>query len=236
MMETQDDLVAGLPESRCQMPPDETGCAGDKNDHGEQVLGRINKVFRHHTGCSGSTTEGTIMQSRYKRQKPWKEALRAAIGSGSSGALLSTLALAVAGRVETGSFVAPTNAISHWIWGDRAARHDEASVRYTLVGYVTHHVASIFWALFYERWFGRAKDRGDVSTAIAGAATVSALACVVDYQLTPRRLQPGYEMRLSRSSLAVVYSAFGIGLAVGALFTHAAAERRSGRREAQHMI
>jgi RsiW-degrading membrane proteinase PrsW (M82 family) len=83
---------------------------------------------------------------------------------------------------------------------------------------VTHHIASIFWAIFYERWFGRAKDRGDVVTALAGGTAVSAVACFVDYRLTPRRLQPGYEMRLSRPSLAVVYLSFGIGLAIGVLF------------------
>ena len=158
------------------------------------------------------------MHRLFDRRKPWPQAARDALGSGSGGAVLSTLALAASGRAETGSFVAPTNAISHWIWGDRATRRDAPSARYTLVGYLTHHAASIFWALFYERWFGKAKDRGDVATAFAGGAAISAVACFVDYRLTPRRLQPGYEMRLSKPSLAVVYVSFGIGLAIGVLF------------------
>jgi hypothetical protein len=39
----------------------------------------------------------------------------------------------------------------------------------------------------------------------------------VDFQLTPERLTPGFEHRLSHRSLAAVYGAFAVGLAVGAL-------------------
>ena len=165
------------------------------------------------------------MHRKYDRRKSWPRAARDALGTGTGGAVISTLALAMRGKAETGSWVAPTNAISHWIWGDRAARRDAPSARYTLVGYLTHYAASIFWALFYERWFGKAKDRGDVATALAGGAAISGLACFVDYRLTPRRLQPGYEMRLSKPSLAIVYVGFGIGLAIGVLFNARTAGR-----------
>jgi hypothetical protein len=37
----------------------------------------------------------------------------------------------------------------------------------------------------------------------------------VDYRLTPRRLMPGYERRLSQPSLLAVYAAFAAGLALG---------------------
>lgn len=158
------------------------------------------------------------------RRKPWSRAARDALTSGTFGAVTSTIALALAGRRESGSFVAPTNAISHWYWGDRAARHDEVSLQYTLFGFVTHHAASVFWATLYERWFGRAKDRGDIAPAVAGGLAVSALACFVDYQLTPHRFQPGYEMRLSKPALGTVYASFGLGLAFGT-FLNAAARR-----------
>ena len=55
-----------------------------------------------------------------------------------------------------------------------------------------------------------------VRRALAATAA-SAVACFTDYPLTPRRLHPGYEMRLSTPSLALVYGAFGLGLAAGAL-------------------
>jgi hypothetical protein len=131
--------------------------------------------------------------------------------------MLSTVALAARGHAEAGSVVAPTNAISHWFWGDRAARQDAPSARYTLLGYVTHHIASIFWAVFYERWFGRSAERGDVSTAVAGGIAVAAVACFVDYRMTPRRFEPGYEKRIGKPSLALVYLCFGAGLAIGSL-------------------
>lgn len=158
--------------------------------------------------------------------KRWRDAARDALASGASSAALSTVALAALGKAETGSPVAPTNAISHWIWGDRAAAEDRPSVRHTLIGYAIHHAASVFWATFYECWFGERKDRGDVAGALAGGLGVAALACFVDYKLTPHRFTPGYEMRLSKRSLAVVYIAFGLGLAMSAVFNAAAAARR----------
>ena len=157
--------------------------------------------------------------------KPWRRSVRDAAVSGSIAAVASTAVLAAAGRVETGSAFAPTNAISHWVHGDAAARVDDASARHTLVGLAIHHGASVFWALVFERLFGRANARGDVLPALGAGMAVSALACFVDYQLTPRRFQPGYEMRLSRPALAAVYVAFGAGLAAGSVLN----ARASGR-------
>lgn len=145
--------------------------------------------------------------------RAWRSAIAGALVSGSVAAVASTSALATLGKAETGSPFAPTNATSRWLWGDRAARHDGPSVRHTLAGYAIHHVASVFWAVFYERWFGERRDAGDLPAALGGGALIAALACFVDYQMTPRRLQPGYELRLSRPALAVVYMAFGAGLA-----------------------
>ncbi|MFC0134828.1 hypothetical protein [Massilia eurypsychrophila] len=70
-------------------------------------------------------------------------------------------------------------------------------------------------------------DRIGPAPTLAAATATSALACFTDYQLTPQRLKPGYEKRLSKPALAVVYGAFAAGLAVGALLTRA---RDSGRR------
>jgi hypothetical protein len=145
--------------------------------------------------------------------KPWRAAAADALVSGSMASVASTAALAALGRLEAGSPFAATNATSRWVHGDRAALHDEPSARHTLVGYTIHHLASVFWATFYERWFGDRRDRRDAAAALGGGALVAAVACFVDYRLTPRRLQPGYELRLSRPALAVVYGAFAAGLA-----------------------
>lgn len=59
--------------------------------------------------------------------KTWKQARQDSLVSGSIASLLSTAVLAVRGQRDAGSPFAPTNAISHWIWGDHAALHDEPS-------------------------------------------------------------------------------------------------------------
>ena len=149
--------------------------------------------------------------------KPWSEAVKDGVISGAATSALSTVALAARGQRESGSIYGPTNAVSHWFWGDDAARHNEPAIRYTLVGYGIHHAAATLWATLYERWFGRTAERGEIIPALAGGAAVAALACFVDYKMTPHRLQPGYEMRLSRRSLFLVYGAFGVGLALRGL-------------------
>jgi hypothetical protein len=144
---------------------------------------------------------------------PWPRAFARALLSGSAAALVSSLALALTGRRETGSALAPINAVSHWLWGRRSARQDDASVTYTLTGYLTHHAASIFWAVFFERLFGRRAGRTPAQ-ALASGAAIAALAATVDYTITPKRFTPGYEARLSRPSLVAVYAAFALGLAL----------------------
>ena len=149
--------------------------------------------------------------------QPWKKSLQRGMVSGTASSLLSTVALAGLGKAETGSPYAPTNAISHWLWGDRAARHDRPSARHTLVGYAIHHASATFWAVLFERFAGNKLDQASPARTLQAAGAASAVACFTDYQLTPHRLHPGYEMRLSRPSLALIYGAFGVGLAAGAL-------------------
>jgi hypothetical protein len=149
--------------------------------------------------------------------EPWKTALQRGLVGGAASSLLSTVALAALGKREAGSAYAPTNAVSHWIWGDQAARHDSPSTRYTLPGYLIHHGSATFWSVIVERLCGHLFDRKEPATTLGVATAASAVACFTDYQLTPQRLQPGYEQRLSRPALAVVYGAFGVGLALGAM-------------------
>ncbi|HYG13114.1 MAG TPA: hypothetical protein VD885_03095 [Methylophilaceae bacterium] len=144
--------------------------------------------------------------------KTWTQALQAALISGAVASLTSTLVLSLRGKRENGTPYGANNAISHWVWGDEAAQHDEFSLKHTVVGYTIHHASSTFWATFYEKYFSRRQEK-QVGPALLGGSTVAAAACFVDYQLTPHRLQPGYEMRLSKRSLFLVYAAFGLGLA-----------------------
>ena len=147
----------------------------------------------------------------------WKTAMRRGILSGGTASVLSTLALAATGKHETGSMFAPTNAISHWFFGDKATRRDAPSLRYTVTGYLIHHASATFWAVLFERVMGNRLDKKDLPTTLVASAAASAVACFTDSQLTPKRLHPGYEKRLSSPALALVYGAFALGLAAGAI-------------------
>lgn len=134
---------------------------------------------------------------------------------------------AIAGKYENDSLAAPLNATSHIIWGDKAARHDRFSFRYTLTGFLLNHGASIFWASIYERWMrgGRDDDRrrriprlspdepGPVAKPLLGAAGVAAAAYLIDYHAIPKRFTPGFEKRLSGKSMFAIFAALAIGLA-----------------------
>lgn len=151
--------------------------------------------------------------------KPTTSLLKRATLSGTFASLASTLALLYGGVRDCRSAIAPVNAVSHWIWKDKAIRQQRPSMRYSAAGYLIHHAASIFWALTYERLLtSRAPE--PVRTEIAvSAVTVAAVACVVDLRCTPERLTPGFERRLENKSLVIVYTAFAIGLALHSLLS-----------------
>ncbi|MGW8389599.1 hypothetical protein [Pseudoduganella sp. HUAS MS19] len=146
----------------------------------------------------------------------WSRALKHSVLPGALASLASTAALAACGKRETGSMFAGVNAVSHWFWGDKATRVDQPSLKHTLVGYLIHHGASMFWATLFEKSCCNTLDKKEAATTATVAAAATAVACFTDYQLTPHRLRPGFEERLSRPSLLMVYAAFGVGLAAGA--------------------
>lgn len=156
----------------------------------------------------------------------WQEVMRRAAISGSSASLASTALLLGMGQRDCSSVSAPVNAISHWLWGDRAIPQQNASLRYTVPGFVIHHSASVFWAVFQERYLITQTEPPSISTTIRTGIVVAALACFVDLCLTPRRFTPGFERRLKPDALALVYGAFGVGLALPALVRALARARR----------
>jgi hypothetical protein len=146
----------------------------------------------------------------------WKRALAEGAVAGSLASLLSTAYLLRAGQ-RRGQPAAPLNAVSHWIFGDRALERDAPSLLYTLTGFVIHHAASIFWGVLHAKAWGAREEHKQALHATAGAMAASAIACAVDYQLTPGRLTPGFEHRLARSEMARVYGLFAVGLLLGTL-------------------
>jgi formate-dependent nitrite reductase membrane component NrfD len=142
--------------------------------------------------------------------------LREGAVTGSLASILSTAVLALAGARQNRSAAAPINAASHWIWGDESLREDRLTLRHTLLGLLTQHAASIFWAALYSRIYGHRPEAKQWPQALAGAATTCAIAGVVDYMVVPKRLTPGYEHRLSTSAMVAVYAALAAGFALGA--------------------
>ena len=159
---------------------------------------------------------------------PWKKALEEGLVAGSVASLTSALALAAAGRHENGFAAAPVNAISHWIWDRPALRVNRTTVRHTLVGYLVHHAASVFWGVLHARAWGMRREAKQPGPALAGAAAAAAVACFVDMRMTPDRLTPGFEHRLSIGSMAAVYACFALGLAAGSI--------AAGQRRANHQV
>ena len=186
--------------------------------------GRTGLIFaqgrrRGFTPSAGIDPAGTIAMDQHADIP--HPSLRATIGqallAGSVASVLSAGALTLAGRRENRSGAAPINAVSHWYWGDEALRRRRIDLAHTATGYSIHHGASVFWAGLFA-WVARYRPVLRTPGGIAwGSLATSALACFVDFRLTPERLTPGFEHRLSRPALAAIYATFAIGLAVGAL-------------------
>jgi hypothetical protein len=122
-------------------------------------------------------------------------------------------ALMLLARREQRGALAPLNASSHWVYGDRAAR-PRADVGRTGLGIATHHLAVMFWSAVMEIALGR-KRRTLPQLALGGALT-AAFAAAFDYLVVPRRLSPGWELALTRKAMTGAFTAMAIGLAAGA--------------------
>lgn len=143
-----------------------------------------------------------------------EHALSRALVSGSVAAGTASIAAAVAGRRQTGSYAAPLNATSHVLWGEDATWRNRATLKYTGAGVLLTFGAGIFWASLYEKLFGRPPgSRPSPVSTLAGAGLVSAGAYLFDYYMIPKRFTPGYERRVSGRALAGIFTALAIGLA-----------------------
>jgi hypothetical protein len=146
----------------------------------------------------------------------WKQALREGAVSGSLASLLSGAYLALAGT-RRNEPAAPLNAPSHWFFGRKAIEQDEPDLVYTVTGYLVHHAASVFWGVLHAKAWGRRPEAKKPLPAAAGAIAAAGMASFVDYQLTPKRLTPGFEHRLGRPEMVNVYACFALGLMVGSM-------------------
>jgi hypothetical protein len=141
--------------------------------------------------------------------------LRAALFTGTIAALCSSLVMTICGRIENGRALAPHNGPSQWVYGSAAGYRRAVTCRHTLVGFVIHHVSSCWWAYVHRRMFAQRAAPPSVARHLAEGALMAVVANVVDYKVVPERLQPGFDKHVSRKSMAAIYVAFGLGLALG---------------------
>lgn len=145
----------------------------------------------------------------------WVTTLRFALTSGAIASAASTAALALLARAEGKGALQPVNSTSHWMNGEQAASWRKADLAHTAVGYATHHAATVFWAVLFERWVGVRRPAAALPL-VRDALAMSAIAAAVDYGATPKRFTPGWEFVLSHRSMAAAYAAMALGLAAGA--------------------
>jgi hypothetical protein len=149
------------------------------------------------------------------KQFNWQDA---AATAGIAAAVTSAL-VAYLGKREAGSAAAPINATSHIAWGDESADIDGVDVKHTAVGALLHAGAMLMWSLVQELFASRLQKRTDVASNLLLGGATSAVAYVADYVVVPKRFTPGFELRLSKPSLAAVYVALAASLAAGLILT-----------------
>jgi hypothetical protein len=138
--------------------------------------------------------------------------------SGTAASATSTVALAALARTEGKGALQPVNATSHWLRGEQGRLGQASRPRHTAVGYATHHAATVFWAVLFERWV-RARRTTAPLPLLRDAVLTSALAAAVDYGATPKRFTPGWEFAPPKRAMATAYVAMALGLVVGATGT-----------------
>ena len=127
----------------------------------------------------------------------------------------TTTALLLLSSKDTGHAAAALNATSHIVWGEKAMKHEQWDVRHTLVGGLLNAGAMGFWSAVQALL----PEPRSVLGAARNATLVTALAYATDYHLVPKRLNPGFEQRLSRKSLFGTYAVLAASLAVSAFAT-----------------
>jgi hypothetical protein len=144
------------------------------------------------------------------------ELLVSTLLTGTVASVVSTAALAALAKAEGKRAMNPANSTSHWLHGDSAGSFDGVDFEHTGLGLATHHASAMFWALPFEAWLAFHPPRSSIELA-RDATVMSAIAAIVDYGIVPKRLTPGWELSLSKKSMAGAFASLAIGLAAGAL-------------------
>lgn len=117
----------------------------------------------------------------------------------------------IVSRLTIGQSAPGLNAISHILWGEKAARQPTWTLRHTATGLLLNQMACLFWTGCFEVLSRRHRSHRVMSSA-ADATTIAIVAYVVDYHVIPKRLTPGFEF------LPVLYVELAGALFAGASY------------------
>lgn len=149
-------------------------------------------------------------------RRPLQHAALCGLGAG-----LAAQTMVVAAALADGKSPArPINATSHWLWGPEAGREPGVTLRHTAVGALTNQGAALFWGTIFGLHLARHPHHAP-ARILSEAAMMGLVASVMDYGLLPRRLTPGWELAVSRTSVALGMAAMALGLGLGGLAARA---------------
>lgn len=149
------------------------------------------------------------------------------LATGSLASVLSTLGLALLARLEGKAAVQPTNATGHWLHGEDAGEVRTVDLPHTAVGYGTHHLSALFWAVPLTLLVG--ERRASVGRIAVTSLATSAFAAAFDYGVMPRRLTPGWEHALKSRGVAAGFGILAVSLAAGAFASNRLLSSPKGR-------
>ena len=146
-----------------------------------------------------------------------------ALLSGAAGAVATTAAVIAAfGRAKDGDAWGPINAISHIVFGEKAASIDGFHPKETLTGLGLNTGAVGLWAAIYEKAAGKVP----FPQSLAAGALASAVIYAVDYHVAPPRLRPGFEKRTGPAVIFATYILLAVTLGLAPLLKKTAATLR----------
>jgi hypothetical protein len=154
----------------------------------------------------------TVLPNRHSSMG---ESIREILIIGAVSSLTVAATAGVCGKTEGQSAWRPINAISHIVWGRKAAQKNLLTPRYTGVGLVLNGVACGFWAWLYRHCRRSMTSSDSFLLSVGSGIAISMLAYVTDYYVVPRRFTPGFELTLSRRSFPWLYGALAVGLFTG---------------------
>jgi hypothetical protein len=91
----------------------------------------------------------------------------------------------------------------------------------------------IFWAGLFEA-MRRYSERSDLRSVARDAAMTAAAAAVADYAFTPHRLSPGWELVVSKRSIALTYVAMAVAFGASE-YLLPGRQPRASRRSTRHV-